>query len=82
VWRQVLVENAKTVVLESKSYIVRHTSRSKLREVDFRFENQMLRVSSRTQIQVLVGQKWHAWGMKLCNFSIAVATWPMWSVGK
>ena len=43
VWRQVLVEDAKTVALEGQSYIVRQTSRSKLREVDFRFENQMLR---------------------------------------
>jgi len=43
VWRQVLVEDAKTVALESGSYPVRRTSRSKLREVDFRFEDQMLR---------------------------------------
>jgi len=43
VWRQVLVENARTVALESGSYPVRRTSRSKLREVDFRFEEQMLR---------------------------------------
>jgi hypothetical protein len=43
VWRQVLVEDAKTVALGGQSYIVRHTSRSKLLEVDFRFENQMLR---------------------------------------
>jgi hypothetical protein len=43
VWRQVLVEDAKTVALEGQSHIVRQTSRSKLREVDFRFENQMLR---------------------------------------
>ena len=43
VWRQVLVEDAKAVALEGQSYVVRHTSRSKLREVDFRFENQMLR---------------------------------------
>jgi len=43
VWRQVLVEDAKTVALGGQSYIVRHTNRSKLREVDFRFENQMLR---------------------------------------
>jgi hypothetical protein len=43
VWRQVLVEDAKTVALEGQSYIVRQTSRFKLREVDFRFENQMLR---------------------------------------
>jgi hypothetical protein len=43
VWRQVLVEDAKTVALEGQSYIVRQTSRSKLREVDFRFENKLLR---------------------------------------
>src|SRR6266550_6758020 len=43
VWRQVLVEDAKTVALESGSYPVRRTSRSKLREVDFRFEEQILR---------------------------------------
>ena len=43
VWRQVLVEDGKSVALESGSYPVRRTSRSKLREVDFRFEEQMLR---------------------------------------
>ena len=43
VWRQVLVKDAKTIALESASYPVRRTSRSKLREVDFRFEEQMLR---------------------------------------
>ncbi len=43
VWRQVLVEDARTVTLKSGSYPVRRTSRSKLREVDFRFEEQMLR---------------------------------------
>ena|ERR1039457_4023068 len=40
---QWLSDDAKTVALEGQSYIVRQTSRSKLREVDFRFENQMLR---------------------------------------
>jgi hypothetical protein len=43
VWRQSLVEDSKTVTLESGNYPVRRTSRSKLREVDFRFEDQMLR---------------------------------------
>jgi hypothetical protein len=43
VWRQALVEDFGTVTLESGSYPVRRTSRSKLREVDFRFEQQMLR---------------------------------------
>ena len=43
VWRQVLVEDAKTGALEGGSYPVRRTSKSKLREVDFRFEEQILR---------------------------------------
>lgn len=43
VWRQVMVENAKTVTLHEESYPVRRTSRSKLREVDFKFEDRALR---------------------------------------
>ena len=43
VWRQALVEARKTVTLEGIHYPVRPTSRSKLREVDFRFEEQTLR---------------------------------------
>ena len=42
VWRQVLVEDRKTVTLEGVHYPVRPTSRSKLWEVDFRFEEQTL----------------------------------------
>src|SRR6266851_3819169 len=43
VWRQALVEDARTVALASGSYPVRRTSRSKLREVDFEFDGQRLR---------------------------------------
>lgn len=43
VWRQALVEDFGTVTLESGSYPVRRTSRSRLREVDFKFEGQSLR---------------------------------------
>ncbi len=43
VWRQALVQDSKTVTLEGGSYLVRRTSRSKLREVDFQFEGQRLR---------------------------------------
>jgi hypothetical protein len=43
VWRQALVEDRKTVLLEGAPYPVRPTSRSKLREVDFRFEEKTLR---------------------------------------
>jgi hypothetical protein len=43
VWRQVLVEQAKAATVDGQSCPVRRTSRLKLREVDFRFENHMLR---------------------------------------
>ena len=43
VWQQVLVENARKVKLENRSFPVRRTSRSKLREVDFQFEEHKLR---------------------------------------
>ena len=40
VWRQALVDEARTVTLESRNYPVRRTNRSKLREVDFRKKDQ------------------------------------------
>ena len=43
VWRQVFAEEAKTVILNGASYPIRRTSRSKLREVDFKFEDATLR---------------------------------------
>ena len=43
VWRQVLVEEAKSVMLDNGSFPVRRTSRSRLREVDFPFEGHELR---------------------------------------
>ncbi len=43
VWKQVLVDDAKTVMLEDRSSAVRRTSRSRLREVDFQFEGHQLR---------------------------------------
>lgn len=43
VWQQALVENAKSVKLENRSFPVRRTSRSGLREVDFQFEEHKLR---------------------------------------
>ena len=43
VWRQVMAENARTVTLNDESYPVRRTSRSRLREVDFKFEGMALR---------------------------------------
>jgi hypothetical protein len=43
VWQQVMVQNANTATLGEESYPVRRTSRSKLREVDFKFEDRGLR---------------------------------------
>jgi hypothetical protein len=43
VWRQALVEDRKTVMLEGVQYPVRATSRFEFREVNFRFEEQTLR---------------------------------------
>jgi hypothetical protein len=43
VWRQVLVDNAKAVTLGDRNFPVRRTSRSRLREVDFEFEDHQLR---------------------------------------
>jgi|SRR5712671_5321224 len=43
VWRQVLVEDAKAVSVDGRSFPVRRTSRSRLREVDLQFEGKTLR---------------------------------------
>ena len=43
VWQQALAENARSVKLEGRSFPVRRTSRSRLREVDFQFEGHELR---------------------------------------
>src|SRR5438105_1136806 len=43
VWQQVMTENARSVKLENRSFPVRRTSRSRLREVDFQFEGYELR---------------------------------------
>jgi hypothetical protein len=43
VWRQALVDEAKTVTLEGRNFPVRRTNRSRLREVDFLFKGHELR---------------------------------------
>lgn len=43
VWRQALAENARSVTVEGRTFPVRRTSRSRLREVDFQFEDYQLR---------------------------------------
>lgn len=43
VWRQVLVENAKTVKIGGESYPVRRTAKRGLRQVDFVFDGNEIR---------------------------------------
>jgi hypothetical protein len=43
VWRQALVERAKTVVLGSELFLVRRTPKRRLRQVDFVFEGNEIR---------------------------------------
>lgn len=43
VWRQTLVDGAKYVQIGSEKYPVRETSRRRLKQVDFRFDDNKLR---------------------------------------
>jgi hypothetical protein len=43
VWRQTLVDGAKYVQIGGEKYAVRETSRRRLKQVDFRFEDHELR---------------------------------------
>ena len=43
VWRQALVEESRSVLLDKRSFPVRRTSRARSREVDFHFEGHRLR---------------------------------------
>ena len=43
IWQQSLIDKKKTVDLDGKSYPVRQTSKSKLKQIDFNFEGRELR---------------------------------------
>jgi hypothetical protein len=43
VWQQSLIDKKKTVEVDNETYAVRQTAKSKLRQVDFRFEDRELR---------------------------------------
>ncbi|SRR6266478_7652366 len=43
VWREVLIDNAKVVVLATERHPVRQTPKSRLRQVDFVFEGNKIR---------------------------------------
>ncbi len=78
VWRQAMVERAKTVTMEGRDFPVRRTSRSKLREVDFRFDSHELRGLGKILKPVLDGRDWRAKENRLCSFSADAATLPLW----
>jgi hypothetical protein len=43
VWQQSLIDKKKTIDLDGETYRVRQTSKSKLKQIDFRFEDRELR---------------------------------------
>ena len=43
VWQQSLIDKKKTVDIDGETYPVRQTSKSKLKQIDFRFEDRELR---------------------------------------
>ena len=43
VWQQSLIDKKKTVDLDGETYPIRQTSKSKLKQIDFRFEDRDLR---------------------------------------
>jgi hypothetical protein len=43
VWQQALLDKKKTVELDGETYTVRQTAKSKLKQVDFRFEDRGVR---------------------------------------
>jgi hypothetical protein len=43
VWQQSLIDKTKTVEIDGETYPVRQTSKSKLKQIDFRFEDREMR---------------------------------------
>jgi hypothetical protein len=43
VWQQSMIDKTKTVEIDGETYPVRQTSKSKLKQIDFRFEGRELR---------------------------------------
>src|SRR5207247_7454041 len=74
VWQQALVENARSVKLENRSFPVRRTSRSKLEEVDFRFEGRELRGLEQNPETASRWAQLAREGKRLCSFSAHAAT--------
>jgi hypothetical protein len=58
VWRQALLDGAKYVQIGDEKYPVRETSRRRLKQVDFRFEDEELRGLEQSLTRSRDGQKW------------------------
>ena len=59
VWRQALVENAKTVALGADRFPVRRTPKKGLRQVDLVFKGNEIRGWSRIRRRNPAGHNWH-----------------------
>lgn len=80
VWRQALVENAKTVELGTERYHVRSTPQRGLRQVDFVFEGKEIRgLEQNPQTKSRWAQLARS-GKKVMQFLARAAAWQMLSM--
>jgi hypothetical protein len=80
VWQQAFGENAKSVPLENRSFPIRRTSRSKLREVDFQFEGHELRGLEQNPETSPRWAQLAREGKKVMQFLQHAAILPLWSM--
>ncbi len=78
VWPQALGEEARTVTVGGKRFPVRRTSRSRLREVAFRFEDHALRGLEQNPKTTSRWARLAREGKKLCSFYAQGATLRSW----
>ena len=67
VWRQTLVDNAKTVELDGHSYPVKRTWRHRLRQVDFTCDGEKLRGLEQNPDTRSRWGKWPGKGSRSCS---------------
>jgi hypothetical protein len=57
VWQQALIDKKKIVDLDGETYPIRQTSKSKLKQIDFRFEApRVARVGTESEYKITVGK--------------------------
>jgi hypothetical protein len=79
VWRQAMVEGAKTVTVEDGNFPMPRTSRSRLREVDFQFQGHALHgLEQNPETSSRWARLARGGGKKLCSFSADAATLRLW----